>query len=670
MHWRRPFHRDFRVDNVLYTICADNKVRVWTAGDSHGLQILCFWAEIDMLESVKPRSMPAAWQSSRRFAFIIDSRDFTFATERAVQQASNSEKEQHALAHLIEVANRSPEVCIILDGKGNMSAWGLEDVRSKQKKATDLFNIAHVEGLPLRIGDGPPEFEANVQFYNFCGEKPGSAFTLLVHHFDGRLAWFDARLDQLFDLSPQKHRIRLRSVWTGHSQAVKKVIRTASGKALISRTEKNEATVWTQKSTTDGVTLARQSTTDVSEHIHRTCLLQEGDFVVFLHHKSVSLWDARQPKAREVARVRYEVQGKPLCLIPIPPVEANSGHVHIATITSDMKGVAWEVQLPPKDAPRSAQQSAADISLVGFSTFDLGNGDDLVYVLPVDPAGTVPVISGFLDTFARDIAISYTTSGVLRSWTAKVDLKKHTLEWLQTSIVETGVDHPSLASGTSIRKAAFADADKTSLSIWDTRSGQLEHEQKFGDHDVIKDLDWCSTPDNQSILAVGFPHRVLVFAQMRYDYLDAGPAWAPIKEIGTRHLSAHPIGDSVWLSNGNFVIGCGHQLFIEDQRVDASDGLVPELRLETRKAPVDIFKVVSRLNGPLPVFHPQFLSQLILAGKLVQVQRIIVNLYKELKFYTEGNELDSFMGMSPTDFFEEQEVNLRFRSMKTDGVTN
>lgn len=622
-----------------------------------------------MLESIKPRSLPAVQQSSRRYAFIIDSRDFTFATERAVQQASNSEKEQYALAHLIEVANRSPEVCIILDDTGNTSAWGLENVRSQQKKATDVFNIAHVEGLPLRIGDGIPEFEANVQFYNLCGEKPGSAFTLLVHHFDGRLAWFDARLDQLFDLSPQKHRVKLRNVWTGHSQAVKKVIRTASGKALISRTEKNEATVWIRKSSTDGVTLARQSTTDVSEHIHRTCLLQEGDFVVFLHHESVSLWDARQPKAKEVARVQYEVRGKPLCLILIPPVEANSGHVYVATITSEMKGVAWEVRLPPKGATRSVQKPVTDISLGEFCTFDLGNGNDLAYVLPVDPAGTVPVISGFLDTFARDIAISYTTSGVLRSWTARVDLRKHTLEWLQTSIVETGVDHPSLASGTSIRKAAFVDAGKTSLSIWDTRSGQLEHEEKFEDHDVIKDLDWCSTPDNQSILAVGFPHRVLIFAQMRYDYLDAGPSWAPIKEIGTRHLSAHPIGDSVWLSNGNFVIGCGHQLFIEDQRVDASDGLVPELRLETRKAPVDIFEVVSRLNGPLPVFHPQFLSQLILAGKLYQVQRILINLYKELKFYTEGDELDSFMGISPTDFLEEQEVSPHSQSKEMKGTT-
>jgi len=440
--------------------------------------------------------------------------------------------------------------------------------------------------------------------------------------------------------------------------------------ALISRTEKNEAVVWVQKASNHRVTLARQSTTAVSEHIHRTCLLEEGDFVVFLHHESVSLWDARQLKMREVARVQYEVRGKPLCLILIPPVEANSGHVHIATITSEMKGVAWEVRLPPKGAARSTQNPAVAASLREFSTFDLGNGDNLAYVLPVDPAGTVPVISGFLDTFARDIAISYTTSGVLRSWTAKVDLEKHNLEWLQTSTVDTGVQNPSLASGTSIRKAAFANADRTSLSIWDTRGGQLEHEEKFGSSEVIKDLDWCSTPDNQSILAVGFPHRVLIFAQMRYDYLNAGPAWAAIKEFRTRTFSPHPIGDSVWLSNGNLVIGCGNQLFVEDQWIDASDGLVPELRLETRRAPVDIFKVVGRLNGPLPVFHPQFLAQLILAGKLAQVQRVLVNLYKELKFYTEGDELDSFMGMSPNDFFEEQEVNLRSRARNINGFAN
>jgi hypothetical protein len=33
----------------------------------------------------------------------------------------------------------------------------------------------------------------------------------------------------------------------------------------------------------------------------------------------------------------------------------------------------------------------------------------------------------------------------------------------------------------------------------------------------------------------------------------------------------------------------------------------------------DIFQVCRRLNGPLPVYHPQFMEQAILAGNTVQI---------------------------------------------------
>ena len=103
LHWRLPFHKDQSVDNVLYTICADNKVRVWVPGDHHGVDGLNLWAEIDLLESIMPRSVPIQEQSRKRYAFFIDGKHFTHATERAVQQATSDEKDQVALHHLVEI---------------------------------------------------------------------------------------------------------------------------------------------------------------------------------------------------------------------------------------------------------------------------------------------------------------------------------------------------------------------------------------------------------------------------------------------------------------------------------------------------------------------------------------------------------------------------------------
>ncbi|KAI5302695.1 regulator of (H+)-ATPase in vacuolar membrane [Ascosphaera pollenicola] len=109
--------------------------------------------------------------------------------------------------------------------------------------------------------------------------------------------------------------------------------------------------------------------------------------------------------------------------------------------------------------------------------------------------------------------IRYTSSGKLKTWTAKVDETGKKVQWLRTSVVETGINNPSVASGTSIRKAAVADQDRTTLTIWDTKSAQLEFEETFDSYDTIRDLDWTSTPDDQSILAVGFPQKVVLIVQ-------------------------------------------------------------------------------------------------------------------------------------------------------------
>ena len=47
----------------------------------------------------------------------------------------------------------------------------------------------------------------------------------------------------------------------------------------------------------------------------------------------------------------------------------------------------------------------------------------------------------------------------------------------------------------------------------------------FSASDPIRDLDWTATPDNQSILAVGFAHRVELLCQQRATYFDETPGW-------------------------------------------------------------------------------------------------------------------------------------------------
>ena len=658
MHWRGSREEEQTHNKVLFSICADSKIRIWAATDPHGLQVLQLWAEIDMQESIQPRQIDTANQSRDRYAFIIGGRDFNSAIQRAVGDGpGRTGKDHDALEHVLEVGRKSSEICVVLDGNGHMSAWGLENFGSKARKATDIFNIAHIEDLKISFSQDTTREKGAVRFLTFCSGERGPAFTLLAHHFDGRIEWLQGRIDELLDPSPRQDRLIVKALWTGHDGPVKKIVRSVSGKALISRTNDNEGLVWKQKHDRSGMALTRSSSLTCPEHIHRTWLLGEGNFVILLHHHSISLWDARSSIAHQAATCGFEVKGKPLCLVQLPEPDSASQKVHLATITSHMKGVVWEVRLPPRRQKMNNPELASHMHIEEFCSFDLGIEDDLAFVVPVDPAGSAVFTSSFLDTFAKDIAISYTTSGILCAWTATVNLEMPSVNWLVTTRVETGINRPFLASGSSIKKTAIVDASMTGLTVWDTRSGELEYDARYGNLDVVQDLDWSSTPDEQSILAVGFPHKVLILSQMRYDYLNAGPAWAAVREIYIRETTPHPIGDSTWLGSGNLVIGAGNQLFTYDKDIAMSDDVVRELIIPAHPhRSWDVFDLVSFLNGPLPVFHPQFLAQCILAGKLALVQRIIISLHKNLRFFTAEDELDSFLSLSLEDFYIEQEV--------------
>ncbi|EDN09524.1 conserved hypothetical protein [Histoplasma mississippiense (nom. inval.)] len=465
MHWRQPHHPEQTMDNIFYTICADNKIRVWAPMDrTCSKSALQLWAEIDMNDAIQPRQPHNSELAKRRYGFIIDARDFSAATERAVQLRAAMDQDNRALEHLVEVATKSPEVCIIMDDRGHMSAWGLENVGCKARSPTSVFNITHVEGLHLSFASGIPPSDDYARFYGFAGGLSEGSFTILVHYFDGRIEWLVSKVEVLFDPSPRKQRLTSRAVWSGHTGSIKKI-----------------------------------------EHA--------------------------------------VVNG------------ANGFH------------------------------------------------------------------------------------------------RPHMRQFF-----ETGICNPSLASGASMRKAAIVDQDRTRLTIWDTYGAQLEFEEKFPQHDIIKDLDWTSTPHTQSILSVGFPHKVVLMSQLRYDYLDAGPSWTQIREISIRDLTPHPIGDSCWLGNGNLVVGSGNQLFVYDKHIELSNRLVANLRLPARQIYVDLFGVVSRLNGTLPVFHPQFLSQCILSGKSNLVHLILTSLYRKLIFYTEGDELDGFLNIPLEDIYQNEDA--------------
>lgn len=673
--WRKPFHPEQTIENVLYTFCADGVIRVWAGADSQASSQLHLCGKIDIASSIQESP-----KSSRviRWAGIIDGRDFSLAVEKAVQlQGEDGEKQSQPIDHIISVATKNPEICLIFNGSGIMSAWALEYLTPGVQKhpSTAIFNIAYVNSREFSFPNlslGASSSDSHVQMHSYCDRSTGQ-LVLLFQSLDGRIEVYNASVVDLFSPSTNQQRLSLSAVWSGHSAPITKMVRNYSGSAVVSRTAGGESFVWKQDAGRAGPHhFSLQGTIPGEGHIHRISVLRKGRFVIFLRHKTISLWDCRQQTAELLDSQEYTISGKPLCLLILPRQRVEENLVaHIATVTSEQKGLVWEVQLPQySSSPRSDSQAARVPgderdgraqsplgSVREFCRFDLHGADGLAYVLPVDPAGSTPVVTGFLDVFARDVAISYTNSGRVDFWTARVDIKNNSVGWLSTSSTETGIPNPARVSGSTLKKAALVNETRSQFTIWDIGGYRLEYSQDFKTENVIKDLDWTSTPDSQSILAVGYQSRVVLISQMRFDYLNKGPAWAPIREISIQDLTPHPIGDSTWLGDGHLVVGAGNQIFTFSRRYDMTTSLIPKLKLPQGKDGTwDMFETVQRLNGPLPVFHPQFLSQCILSGKFTLVQDILASLHNAMKYLVEGEFLDSYLDLDLAKFYGAAQV--------------
>ncbi|KAF8456637.1 RAVE protein 1 C terminal-domain-containing protein [Terfezia claveryi] len=661
LHWRRPFHREETIDSVLYTLCVDSVLRVWAQVQSQDQGVLQLWAAIDLGSSVpapftetstRPDHTSPAKScdlSATRHVLILDSKVFTRAAEAAVRAGGTSEKQIENLNRLTDIAARNPEIVVVFDEKGRMTALGLDNIGNKNRKSTNVFHIVTGEMSELMAGVKLGDRGTYIHFLVFSSNKQESGgLVILSHFFDGQIHWFDTRLDELLDPAPRKQRLKLRGIWSGHSGSIKTLVRTAEGKALLSSTECGEHIVWSKVRTKGGVTLLKQSEIFPPDPVFRAVVMDTGRLVLTMHEKYVILWGTSRGTAAEIARCQYSLEGKILSLLLLPESDDGLHTFHVVAVTSQMRGVAWEVKTMPET------QKSSTPRLRQYCEFDLGETEEHHLLLAVDPVGWTATMGGTLDRFSREVVTSITPSGFLRSWVACVNLDKSEVHWLATFSVETGIHLASLMKSSSVGKAAIVGSSRNDLSIWASRNATLEHSIEFENHEVITDLDWACTPDSQSILAVGFRHRVLLLSQLRYDYLQRGPSWAPIREVKIREYTPHPIGDSIWLEDGGLIIGAGNQLHLRTRKIENEDGLIKSLNTypHHKGAIMDLFDLVSHLNGPVPVYHPQFLQQCILCGRAKLVERILLNLHKGLRSYHEEIPLDNFLGIPLEVFYD------------------
>jgi hypothetical protein len=147
------------------------------------------------------------------------------------------------------------------------------------------------------------------------------------------------------------------------------------------------------------------------------------------------------------------------------------------------------------------------------------------FILPVDPMAWSginhgPIIKEDLLVIAED--------GELSFWAMDADEG-----WLRTGKVSTGRNGVRMARCSSAKKTVLVvpstSAEGEELTIWDSKESEfasgLEYRTVLSAQEAVNDLDWSSTPDSQSILAVGYVNRIELLCEKRMSYFDEAPAW-------------------------------------------------------------------------------------------------------------------------------------------------
>ncbi|KAJ7042393.1 RAVE protein 1 C terminal-domain-containing protein [Mycena alexandri] len=302
--------------------------------------------------------------------------------------------------------------------------------------------------------------------------------------------------------------------------------------------------------------------------------------------------------------------------------------------------------LPSKEGQESIVGITADFSIVqvhvnpGLTLYSHNNLPVRTpkMILPVDPMAWGR--RGHWTT--HDVLLSVSELGELAFW---VPDESSPPEWRCTGSVKTHRAGISKARCSSAKKTALIPtAEGEELTIWDSKESEFASGLEFREifSDSINDLDWSSTPDAQSILAVGFLHHVELLCQQRSTYFDEGPGWIKCWTVEIGSFIPYQISDSIWLANGSLLVGAGHQMYLFGQpRPSAAEESPPE----------SLFEHVARQNGPLEDYHPQMLLQCLLWEKVELVKDIIMNLARDI---SESNAEVDWKSMPSESFLRKE----------------
>ena len=636
--WKNVIDSDNDNDNnnsnetaqLLYTLCSDKVLRFWSCHEVEENQ-----------KCVQHRGY-LQLRPEQKFCFIIDNWIVRHAL-LADNNGSNTES-NGTLEDQIKLENYlDQDVVVCMSAKGTFEVFTEENLWSNLPLA--------VKHRRVLTGAVPPNvLPSSCTFLYIAEPQPYSntrpTVSLILHSLVGVIRHCTVDIRHLLGITQAKSErnfdhdhndfFELHHIFAGHNKTIQRLTRSKDGEALFTVSRFSENCIWRPKRVGKNLSsLYLKNIVSTEVPIRLSVLLERGALLIcLLENNKIQAWECsrhRDPNDTSAAlRAEYllpltDGSKQPLLMFNTPEQKHSHERHFIAIVYSDGSVNAFEVSL------------TRGIFKVDSGNLDFGSGkhaskgetigseksmEDGVIVSTIDPVH---------QTFASNkplIAVC-TKTGIVRTYKAKVHYDERYVEWTMDSELTTGIGSPSFLKGSSTSKLCMVDSTGKVMSLWDMNRGVLEYQESFDD--AIEDVDWISTEQLQSIVSIGFSCHALLYTQLRYDYTNNTPSYLPIEKIDITSNTDRHINDSIWLKEGMFVVASGNQLYIKDKTLDLRDTFTHRSIGSREILSNDILHLNSVLNGPLPVYHPQFLIQALYFNKLQLIKEILLRLFLMLR---------------------------------------
>ncbi|EKM61140.1 uncharacterized protein PHACADRAFT_134380 [Phanerochaete carnosa HHB-10118-sp] len=627
MNWRRS-PASSRDDLTLYTITLDATLRVYlpVIDAPHRMHL---HASLDVY-SATPSSIASHATSSR--IFWLDREVMSEALVAALSKIK-PEQEDGRGRRVSEIQEEGWDLFLRVFSDGSLVVQAVANIDRRPPTLLKQFTLLH--SAPSTLPSIPDHLYLLPNPAD-CGTPSLVTSAPLMSHKLDPLPFFDACSDGLA-LQGNVQDVRSR-----HSSAlprrISRFVRTPDGEGLGILRQDGTAEVWKTSPGARRVFL-HAAVTDSIEPITIMAVLQGGQYFATYSNSSrtVTLQSAHALKSSSV-----EVPPI-MSLFPLPSSEGLSASFIAITETHTI--LIFNAFLPE---PSSMPSENPAISLSLHSETSLPLTLRLKTLVPVDPmAWSNP---DRMKTFvgSHDALLSVSESGELAFWIPDVSSKPAT--WRCTGHVRTRRTNILMAACSSAKKTILVckTSEGQEVTIWNSTESEfatgLEYRRVYGSSDPILDLDWTATPDGQSILAVGYAHRVELLCQQRMTYFDDTPGWGICWKIDLTNTIPHQINDSIWLKGGSLLVGTGHLMSLYGQVPSIADSREESL-----------FEHVARHNGPLDEYHPQMILQCLLWEKVELVKNIVINLAKNIRWTRDTYEWKTL----PTEEFLKKDETAR-----------